>query len=85
LLPSEVTASTLRKQLETTYGFSIAGAQGDYWKRQMVRIGHFGFVYESDIARCLRGLRRLLADITPASEGAAAVAVQSGGEALRRA
>jgi aspartate aminotransferase-like enzyme len=72
LLPSGVNASTLRKQLEELYGFSIAGAQGDYWKQQMVRIGHLGFVYEADIARCLRGLRTLLADATRARNGEAA-------------
>ena len=40
LLPDGITASSVRKRLESLYGFSIAGAQGDYWKQQMVRIGH---------------------------------------------
>jgi aspartate aminotransferase-like enzyme len=62
LLPSGLTASSVRKQLEALYGFSIAGAQGDYWKGQMVRLGHLGFVYETDVARCLRGLRKVLAE-----------------------
>jgi len=57
LVPEGITASDLRKALERQYGIAIAGAQGDYWKREMVRIGHFGFVYLSDVARCLRALR----------------------------
>jgi aspartate aminotransferase-like enzyme/phosphoglycerate dehydrogenase-like enzyme len=83
LLPPEVTASTLRKQLEGLYGISIAGAQGDYWKRQMVRIGHLGFVYEGDIARCLRGVRTLLSDAARTADHEAATAAQSGSGALR--
>jgi aspartate aminotransferase-like enzyme len=75
LLPDSVTASFIRKQLEAQYGFSIAGAQGEYWKRQMVRIGHLGFVYDSDIARCLRSLRRLVNETSePASCARDAVA-----------
>jgi aspartate aminotransferase-like enzyme len=56
-LPDGLDAPDLRKRLEAEYGIAIAGAQGDYWSRQMIRIGHFGFVYEHDVARCLRGLR----------------------------
>jgi aspartate aminotransferase-like enzyme len=55
-VPEGLTASELRKQLERQYGIAIAGAQGDYWKRQMIRIGHLGFVYPHDVARCLRAL-----------------------------
>ncbi|HXE80358.1 MAG TPA: aminotransferase class V-fold PLP-dependent enzyme [Vicinamibacterales bacterium] len=62
LLPPGVKAPALRKALERTYGFSIAGAQADCWKESMVRIGHLGFVYETDVARCLRALRIVLAD-----------------------
>lgn len=74
LLPPGITAPALRTRLERTYGFSIAGAQGDYWKQRMVRIGHLGFVYETDIARCLRALRILLADAVPANRDPSAAA-----------
>lgn len=74
LLPSGVTASTVRKRLEGVYGFSIAGAQGDYWKSQMVRIGHFGFVYEPDVARCVRGLRTILKEPVQPGSNIAAIA-----------
>jgi aspartate aminotransferase-like enzyme len=59
--PAFVTGGTsapeLRKQLQAFYGLAVAGAQGDYWKAQMIRIGHLGFVYPGDLARCLRALR----------------------------
>jgi aspartate aminotransferase-like enzyme len=59
--PAFVTGGTsapeLRKQLQAFYGLAIAGAQGDYWKAQMIRIGHLGFVYPGDLVRCLRALR----------------------------
>ena len=52
-----MSAPELRKQLQAFYGLAIAGAQGDYWKAQMIRIGHLGFVYPDDLVRCLRALR----------------------------
>ena len=52
-------APDLRKQLQAFYGIAIAGAQGEYWKAQMIRIGHLGFVYPGDLVRCLRALRIL--------------------------
>jgi aspartate aminotransferase-like enzyme len=59
LVAEGMTAPELRKQVQALYGIAIAGAQGDYWKGQMIRIGHLGFVYPADIARCLRALRVL--------------------------
>ena len=44
--------------------------------RQMVRIGHLGFVYEADIARCLRGVRTLLSDAARTADHAAATTAQ---------
>jgi aspartate aminotransferase-like enzyme len=61
-----VTAPELRKQLQALYGIAIAGAQGDYWKAQMIRIGHLGFVYPPDLTRCLRGLRVIRARLEAA-------------------
>jgi aspartate aminotransferase-like enzyme len=59
-VPEGIEAGALRKRLEVEYGIAIAGAQGDYWARRMIRIGHFGFVYPSDVARCLRAVRLIL-------------------------
>jgi aspartate aminotransferase-like enzyme len=57
LVSEGASAPELRKQVQALYGIAIAGAQGDYWKGQMIRIGHLGFVYPADVARCLRALR----------------------------
>jgi aspartate aminotransferase-like enzyme/phosphoglycerate dehydrogenase-like enzyme len=62
LVPDGASAPELRKQVQALYGIAIAGAQGDYWKAQMIRIGHLGFVYPADVARCLRALRVLRRD-----------------------
>jgi aspartate aminotransferase-like enzyme/phosphoglycerate dehydrogenase-like enzyme len=59
LVSDGASAPELRKQVQALYGIAIAGAQGDYWKAQMIRIGHLGFVYPADVARCLRALRVL--------------------------
>jgi aspartate aminotransferase-like enzyme len=59
LVADGASAPELRKQIQALYGIAIAGAQGDYWKGQMIRIGHLGFVYPTDVARCLRALRVL--------------------------
>ena len=62
LVSDGASAPELRKQVQALYGIAIAGAQGDYWKAQMIRIGHLGFVYPADVARCLRALRVLRRD-----------------------
>jgi aspartate aminotransferase-like enzyme len=59
LVADGTSAPEMRKQLQALYGIAIAGAQGDYWKGEMIRIGHLGFVYPTDVARCLRALRVL--------------------------
>lgn len=63
ILPKGVSASELRKRLAELYGISIAGAQSDYWKDNMVRIGHVGYVYQNDIVRCMRALRIILKEL----------------------
>jgi aspartate aminotransferase-like enzyme len=65
LVSDGASAPELRKQVQALYGIAIAGAQGDYWKAQMIRIGHLGFVYPADVARCLRALRVLRRNTGP--------------------
>ena len=60
ILPKGIKAWDLRKKLAKFYGISIAGAQADYWKENMVRIGHLGFVYKNDMVRFLRAFRILV-------------------------
>jgi aspartate aminotransferase-like enzyme/phosphoglycerate dehydrogenase-like enzyme len=63
ILPEWIKAKTLRNSLESLYGISIAGAQGDYWKENAIRIGHLGFVYKHDLVRCLRAMRIIINDL----------------------
>jgi aspartate aminotransferase-like enzyme/phosphoglycerate dehydrogenase-like enzyme len=62
ILPPAIDASAIRKLVAKETAIAIAGAQGDYWKPRMLRIGTLGFVSRSDVARCLRALRVALAD-----------------------
>jgi aspartate aminotransferase-like enzyme/phosphoglycerate dehydrogenase-like enzyme len=72
ILPAGIDASAIRKLVAKNTGIAIAGAQGDFWKPRMLRIGTLGFVDRSDVARCLRALRQALAEVgyaaTPASD-----------------
>jgi aspartate aminotransferase-like enzyme len=61
LLPEGMSASTIRKAVARETAIEVAGAQGDYWKARMIRIGTLGFVSEPDLVRCLRALGRTLA------------------------
>lgn len=63
ILPQGISAPELRKKMEELYGISIAGAQSDYWKVRMVRIGHLGYVYKNDLARCLRAFRIVIKEL----------------------
>jgi aspartate aminotransferase-like enzyme/lactate dehydrogenase-like 2-hydroxyacid dehydrogenase len=63
ILPQGIDASAIRKAVARNTAIAIAGAQGDFWKRRMLRIGTLGFVTRSDVARCLRGLRIALAEM----------------------
>jgi len=63
LLPPGIDASRIRKIVARESAIAIAGAQGDYWKPRMLRIGTLGFVSRTDIARCLRALRSALAEV----------------------
>ena len=60
LTPAPQDATKLREELLNRYGFSVAGAQSDYWKSRLVRIGHVGYVTMSDVVRCMRAIRILL-------------------------
>jgi aspartate aminotransferase-like enzyme len=62
LLPAGLDASTIRKSVARSTGIAIAGAQGDFWKPRMLRIGTLGFVTHADVARCLRALEVALAE-----------------------
>jgi aspartate aminotransferase-like enzyme len=62
LLPDGISASSIRKAMARETGIAVAGAQGDYWKPAMIRIGTLGFVTESDAVRCLRALGAALAE-----------------------
>ncbi len=61
ILPPGIDAPLIRKLVAKESAIAIAGAQGDYWKPRMLRIGTLGFVSRSDVARCLRTLRGALA------------------------
>jgi aspartate aminotransferase-like enzyme len=75
LLPAGVNASALRKAIAGHTGIAVAGAQGNYWKSRMLRIGTLGFVSRADVVRCLRGLRLALveAGYTPRSSESLAI------------
>ena len=60
VLPEGVSASAVRKSIARESAIEVAGAQGDYWKPRMIRIGTLGFVSESDVVRCIRALARTL-------------------------
>ena len=62
ILPERLAASAIRKSMARETAIEVAGAQGDYWKPRMIRIGTLGFVSQSDVIRCLRVLRRALAE-----------------------
>jgi aspartate aminotransferase-like enzyme len=57
LLPEGLDAGAIRKRIARHTGIAVAGAQGDYWKSRMLRIGTLGFTTRSDVVRCLRALR----------------------------
>jgi aspartate aminotransferase-like enzyme/phosphoglycerate dehydrogenase-like enzyme len=56
ILPPGLEASAIRKAVARNTGIAIAGAQGDFWKPRMLRIGTLGFVTRADAVRCLRAL-----------------------------
>jgi len=60
IVPSNFEASVLRKKIENEFGIVLAGAQSAFWKKNMVRIGTMGFIYETHILRALRALRIIL-------------------------
>jgi aspartate aminotransferase-like enzyme/phosphoglycerate dehydrogenase-like enzyme len=62
ILPEGLDASSIRKAIARHSGIAVAGAQGDYWKSRMLRIGTLGFVTRADVVRCLRALRTALAE-----------------------
>jgi aspartate aminotransferase-like enzyme len=72
LLPDGVSASAVRKAMARETAIAVAGAQGDYWKARMIRIGTLGFVSASDLTRCLRALGTAL----EAQEASTAAKVQ---------
>jgi aspartate aminotransferase-like enzyme/phosphoglycerate dehydrogenase-like enzyme len=61
VLPEGLSASAIRRSMAQETAIEVAGAQGDYWKPKMIRIGTLGFVSEADVVRCLRALGRSLA------------------------
>jgi aspartate aminotransferase-like enzyme len=70
ILPAGLDAGAIRKAVARNTGIAIAGAQGDYWKPRMLRIGTLGFTTHADVVRCLRALRQALAEAgyTPAPD-----------------
>jgi serine---pyruvate transaminase len=60
LLPDGTSAKAIREQLDRVWGIFVPGAQTDYWKPRLLRIGHIGYVEPRHIARCMRALRLLL-------------------------
>lgn len=61
LVPVELSAKAVVRQMRDTYGVTIAGGQGDYADR-LVRIGHIGFFEGSDMLVAMSALERALAD-----------------------
>ena len=62
ILPAGLDAGAIRKSIARSTGIAVAGAQGDYWKPRMLRIGTLGFTTRADVVRCLRALRQALAE-----------------------
>ena len=62
ILPLGLDASAIRKRIARHTGIAVAGAQGDYWKPRMLRIGTLGFTTRADVVRCLRALRVALTE-----------------------
>ena len=72
ILPQGLDASAIRKTVARNTAIAIAGAQGDFWKSRMLRIGTLGFVTRTDVTRCLRALRTALAEAGHAPSSAPA-------------
>ena len=70
ILPTGLDAGAIRKSIARNTGIAVAGAQGDYWKPRMLRIGTLGFTTRADVVRCLRAVRQALAEAgyTPAPD-----------------
>lgn len=60
LLPSNIDASLFRKTLEQEYGFIVSGAQNEFLKPRLIRVGHTGYIKKHDTIRMLRALKILL-------------------------
>ena len=60
LLPDGVHAKDIRGELDRIWGLFVPGAQSDYWKPALLRIGHVGYTRASDVTRCMRALDMLL-------------------------
>jgi serine---pyruvate transaminase len=52
----------LRKVLQNTYGFSVAGGQNE-WKGKVIRISHMGYVDPFDTIGCIAALEYALVDL----------------------
>jgi aspartate aminotransferase-like enzyme len=62
LFPENIDAVKIKKTLKEQYGFSVAGAQSDYWKSKFIRVGHLGYVDEKTIDDFLQSLAKVLKD-----------------------
>ena len=60
VLPPDASAKAARVELERVWGMLVSGAQSDFWKPRLVRIGHMGYVDATHIVRCMRALRQLV-------------------------
>jgi aspartate aminotransferase-like enzyme len=74
--PSRLDLREVRRRLREQHGVVIAGGQGAYQDR-LFRIGHLGYVSESDVLATLAALERALGSMGwGASPGAAVAAAE---------
>jgi alanine-glyoxylate transaminase/serine-glyoxylate transaminase/serine-pyruvate transaminase len=60
LLPDGMSAKHVREQLDRIWGLFVPGAQSEYWKPRLLRVGHVGYTEPRHITRCMRALNILM-------------------------
>ena len=62
VVPKEGTADKIRQQLDDVYGVKVAGGQGEL-KGKIIRLGHLGFYYETEMYTMISALEAALHDL----------------------
>jgi aspartate aminotransferase-like enzyme len=61
-VPAGVDGAAVRKHLEQRYNITVMGGQ-DQLKGRILRIGHLGYLQNSDVVQTLQDLARTLIDV----------------------